>query len=138
MKYRSTALILVGTFAGAVAGASLGPALTGAEAQSAATKQVKYRGRDMRLKTPRIPPIAAEDFTPEQEAVAVAAGSPNGANDNFRTALHNPELAKAWWDWLRFVHDNLGTRAEAGDALPRIDKELVVMRTNYLNNDDWV
>src|SRR5262249_44966124 len=83
-------------------------------------------------------PVTAKDFTPEQKAVALAVATADGTNDNFRTALHNPELARQWWIWLRFVHDNPGTRGEAGDALPRIDKELVVMRTNYLCNDDWV
>src|SRR5438105_3304180 len=62
-----------------------------------------YRGRDTRLKTPRIAPIAAKDWTPEQKAAAAAAHAGDGSNDNFRTAIHNPALAKAWWDWLRFV-----------------------------------
>ena len=73
----------------------------------------------------------------------MAMGSPNGGNGNFRAALYSPDLAQAWHTWLRFVHDNPGavgpvTRADAGDALPLIDKELVVLRTNYLNHDAWV
>ena len=146
MSYKAIVLVLVGMLVGTVAGAAIGPVLTRNDAQPAAAaapalpaaKQYTYRGRDTRLTTPRIPPIPFEDFTPEQKAAAIAARSPDGANANFKTALHNPDLAKAWWDWLRFVHDNPGTRGEAGDALLRIDKELVVMRTNYLNNDGWV
>jgi alkylhydroperoxidase family enzyme len=103
-----------------------------------AAKMYPYRGREMRLKKPRLPEVLAKDWTPEQKAAAAKANAGDGSNANFRTAIHNPELARAWWDWLRFVHDNPGTRGRAGDALPHIDKELLVMRTNYLNNDDWV
>jgi 4-carboxymuconolactone decarboxylase len=137
---RSIALVLGGMLVGTMAGAALGPVLTHVEAQSAAAAQgasapkpLKYRGRDTRLKTPRISPVDPKDFTREQKAIFG-----NGGNLNLQVALHNPGLAQHWWDWLRFVHDNPGTRANAGDALPLIDKELVVMRTNYLCYDDWV
>lgn len=142
MDYKALTLLSVGLVVGATVGAGLGPSSTRVDAAKPTPAQVaglyKYRGRDTRLKRPRIPPIAAKDWTPEQKAAAAAANAGDGSNDNFRTALNNPALAKAWWDWLRFVHDNPGTRGKAGDALPQIDKELVVMRTNYLNNDDWV
>jgi alkylhydroperoxidase family enzyme len=135
VNFKTTALVLGGVLVGAVAGASLGPALTQVSAQSG---KFTYHGRDMRLKTPRIPPLDPKNFTPEQKAAAIAGGSAEGANANFRTALNNPDLGKHWWDWLRFVHDNPGTRAKAGDAIPQIDKELVVMRISFLFNDDWL
>jgi 4-carboxymuconolactone decarboxylase len=141
VKYLPTAVVTVALLTGAIGSVTL-PMLSLVDAArpspAEAAKQFTYRGRDMRLKTPRIPPVAAKDWTPEQKAAAAKANAGDGSNDNFRTAVHNPELARAWWDWLRFVHDNPGTRAKAGDALPLIDKELLVMRTNYLNNDDWV
>jgi alkylhydroperoxidase family enzyme len=130
---KALTLLSVGIIIGAVAGAGLGPSLTNVSAHTVDAKKYPYKGRTTRLKTPRLKPIELKDFTPEQKAVA-----PNGGNANIRTALHNPGLGKAWWAWLQYVHDNPGTRANQLLALPLSDKELVVMRTNYLNNDDWV
>jgi alkylhydroperoxidase family enzyme len=133
-------LLLVGMMIGAALEAGLGPALQHVSAQSASPIHAKYtyRGRETRLKAPRLAPLAPENFTAEQKAAAIAGGSPDGSNANFRTALHSPELAKQWWLWLRFNYDYFAERAKTGDGLPQLDKELVTMRTNYLCNDDWV
>jgi alkylhydroperoxidase family enzyme len=144
VTYKAIALVLAGMVVGAALEARFPLALERVNAQATSefapsiAAKYPYRGRDTRLKTPRLAPIAPENFTAEQKAAAIAGGSPDGSNANLRTALHNPELGKQWWIWLRFVYDYFGERANSADGLPQVDKELVTMRTNYLCNDDWV
>ncbi len=118
MKVRSFALVVAGVVVGVLLTTTLAPHL------SAAKKAY------VRLTTPRIPPIDVASFTPEQQAAA--GPSPNL---NLRTALYEPELGKRWWSWLTFVW-NADNRV--GSALTLYDKELVILRVNWLCHDDWV
>ena len=90
MRFPAAAFVCVVAIGGAVLG---GTVLEAQERPKPAT--TKY----VRLTTPRILPIEAKDYTPEQKA---AVGNTN-ANLNFRTALYEPELGKRWWSWLTFV-----------------------------------
>src|SRR5215510_9109459 len=103
MNGKSIALVVAGMVAGTAFGIAIGPTLTRVSAHVApslsAAAKVAYKGRETRLKTPRLQPVTAKDFTPEQKAVALAVATADGTNDNFRTALHNPELARQWWIW---------------------------------------
>ena len=85
-----------------------------------------------RLTVPRVTPIPVGEFTPEQKA---AVGENARPNLNLRTALYEPELGKRWWSWLTFVWN---AEARKDSALTLYDKELVILRVNYLCNDDWV
>src|SRR6185369_10558941 len=102
MRFKSAVLVLFGI----AVGIGLGPVITHVTAQ----QSKKY----VRLTTPRIPAVKAEDMTPEQKAI--------GGNANIASLLHNPGLAKQWWQWLTFEYDQKGTRGDA--ALPLMDKEL--------------
>ena len=86
----------------------------------------------VRLTTPRVTPIEPKDFTAEQQA---AVGPSGRANLNLRTALYEPEMGRRWWSWLTFVW-NPAPRGDA--ALTLHDKELVILRVNWLCHDDWV
>ncbi|MDO8795860.1 MAG: carboxymuconolactone decarboxylase family protein [Vicinamibacterales bacterium] len=118
MKVRSLSLVVAGVVVGVLLTTTLSPHL------SAAKKAY------VRLATPRIAPIEIASFTPEQRA---AAGPT--PNLNLRTALYEPELGKRWWSWLTFVW-NADNRV--GSALTLYDKELVILRVNWLCHDDWV
>src|SRR5689334_10836437 len=93
--------------AGVIIGAAINPVMTRITAQ---TKPY------VRLTAPRIPAVEAKDMTPEQKAI--------GGNANIASLLHNPGLAKQWWQWLTFEYDQKGTRGDA--ALPLMDKELLL------------
>lgn len=120
IKMRSVATLVAGIVLGAVLSTALAPG-------AAAAKRTYVR-----LNVPRIPPIEIADFTPEQKA---AVGENARPNLNLRTALYEPELGKRWWSWLTFVWN---ADARVGSALTLYDKELVILRVNYLCNDDWV
>ena len=122
-RSRTALLVLAGVMAG-----SLGTTLimTSVSAQGS-----KARKPYVRLTTPRVLPVDPKDFTEEQKA-AVGTGTPNL---NFRTALYEPELGKRWWSWLTFVWN---PEPRKGAALTLYDKELVILRVNYLCHDDWV
>lgn len=120
MKVRSPALVVTGVVVGVLLTTTLAPHL------SAAKKAY------VRLTTPRIAPIEIANFTPEQQAAVGQGAKPNL---NLRTALYEPELGKRWWSWLTFVW-NADNRV--GSALTLYDKELVILRVNWLCHDDWV
>ncbi len=120
MVFRSAALVL--------GGISIGWLLAGGPVTDGVIAQKRY----VRLTTPRIAPIEPADFTAEQKAAVAGNARPN---TNLRTALYEPEFGKRWWSWLTFVW-NADNRV--GSALTLYDKELVILRVNYLCNDDWV
>jgi alkylhydroperoxidase family enzyme len=115
MRVKSVVLVLVGV----VIGVAIGPVA----ARLGAQKQ-QY----VRLTTPRIPAVEAQKMTPEQKAIR--------GNANIAVVLNDPVLAKHWWDWLTFMYDIQGTRGDS--ALKLRDKELLLLRTSYLNHDDWL
>src|SRR5579864_4808765 len=124
---KAIGLLSTGIVIGTVLGVAIAPALGVVRAEPSvapggAPPATRYHGRDMRLKTPRIPPVTADHFTPEQKAAALAVHSANGTNDNLRTALQNPDLGKQWWIWLNFMYDHDAVRAKTADGLPLIDK----------------
>ncbi len=127
MKLRDALLVLGGMFAGVVFATTV---TTGAAQQKAPSARAAKPYK--RLTTPRIPPIDPKDFTDEQRA---ALGNNQRPNTNLRTALYEPELGKQWWTWLTFLW-NSGRRGDA--ALTFYDKELVILRTNWVCHDDWV
>src|SRR5882724_7484652 len=131
MSYKAIALVLLGVLIGTVAGTAIGPVLTRRTTLHAAVASASSQARPFkytRLTTPRIPAIEAKDMTPEQKAI--------GGNANIATVLNNPGLAKAWWDWLTYVYDIRGTRGDS--ALNLMEKEILLLRTAWLNHDDWL
>jgi alkylhydroperoxidase family enzyme len=115
---RVKSLILV--LNGVVAGLAIGPTITRISAQ--------HRKPYVRLTTPRIPPIDPKNMTPEQVAVH--------GNENVAIVLNDPVLAKRWFEWLTFIYDFSGARGDA--ALSRKDKEILLLRTSWLNHDEWL
>src|SRR6266851_23163 len=81
--------------------------------------------------TPRIKPIDPADFTAEQRA-ALPGG--NG-NANMRTVLHEPELARRWQSWSTYLWDS---NRRGDSAIPLYEKQLVILRVNWLCHDDWM
>ena len=120
MKLSGIATLVTGVVRGVVLASAFAPGV------SAAKKAY------VRLTVPRIKPIEIADFTPEQKA---AVGENARPNLNLRSALYEPEFGKRWWSWLTFVWN---ADARVGSAITLYDKELVILRVNYLCNDDWV
>jgi alkylhydroperoxidase family enzyme len=135
MKVRAFVLVLAGALGGVLLATLLTTiAMPGVAAmqRTSATAAANAKKPYVRLTTPRVKAIEPEDFTPEQRA---AVGPTGRANLNFRTALYEPELGKRWWSWLTFVWNPV---PRGDSALKLYDKELVVLRVNWLCNDDWV
>ena len=120
MRKRSLMLVAAGALAGAV--------VTGVVTTVVAQNRKPY----VRLETPRIKAIEPKDFTAAQRE---AVGPTGTGNENIRTALYEPEMGKRWWSWLTFVWN---AENRAGAALPFYEKELVILRVNFLCHDDWV
>ena len=80
---------------------------------------------------PRIAPIDPADFTPEQRA-ALPGG--NG-NANMRTVVREPELARRWYAWSTYLWDST---SRGDSAIPPREKQLVILRVNWLCHDDWM
>ena len=117
-------------------GALCGALLTGimVSGEIVATCQVRAAVPEQtytRLTVPRVSPIDPADYTDEQR-VAVGSGP---TNENMRTALYEPELGRRWWSWLPFVWNS---SARGNAAIPPREKELVILRVNWLCHDDWV
>ena len=129
----------VSSIAWILAGGLVGSVLTGAvlagDSSSSLDRQAVSGGATApyrRLTTPRIKPLELSELTAEQRE---ALGANKNPNLNVRTALYEPELGKRWWSWLTFVW-NSNSRGDA--AIPMRDKELVILRVNWLCHDDWV
>lgn len=128
MQSRTVVAIVGGAVGGSLVTALLlsGPTTVVAQSQSLQGGRLVNRPA-----TPRIKPIEPSQFTAEQRA---ALGG-DGGNVNVRTTLYEPELAKRWGAWLGFMY-NSDRRGDA--AISLYDKELVILRVNWLCHDDWV
>ena len=82
----------------------------------------------VRLSKQRIAPVNIENYTVEQHALD-PAGS---LNAYYRTTLHDPWIGKEWQLWLEFMMN----RTDAG-AIPTYERELAVLRINWLCHDDY-
>jgi alkylhydroperoxidase family enzyme len=128
LMLRSVTLVVGGALAGALLVGAM--ELEGRAQQ--AVDSAKVPKAYVRLTTPRIGPIDPKDFTDEQRAAATVNPNPD---INMRTALYEPALGAAWYKWRSFLYNS----PRRGDsALSLHDKELVILRVNWLCHDDWV
>jgi len=81
----------------------------------------------MRLKAPRIAPLADADMNPDQRAAldAASGGTTAGALNIFRTLAHAPKALDRFLAWGGYV---LSKR----NALSARDREIVILRIGYL------
>lgn len=88
----------------------------------------------MRLASPRIPPVADAQMSPEQREIADGLTSRGRPLLNvFRTMLQDPKAAKAFLAWGSYV-------LSKHNDLPARQREIVVLRTGYLcrSGYEWV
>jgi alkylhydroperoxidase family enzyme len=80
----------------------------------------------MRLNTPRIAPVAADDMTDEQRALlAPIAERGKPVLNIFRTLANHPDGLRGFLGWGSFVLSRRNT-------LPAREREIVVLRTGFL------
>ena len=77
----------------------------------------------MRLKTPRVPPLAAGELTPEQ--TAMLAPVPPHTRNILLTLMNAPDALAAWAPWAGYV---MG----AGNTLTPRQREIVILRVGWL------
>ena len=79
----------------------------------------------MRLNAPRIPMVPQDQWTPQQAALAAPMVERDNMLNIFRTLLTHPDAMSGFMGWASYV---LSKR----NALPRRDREIVVLRIGYL------
>ena len=80
----------------------------------------------MRLTKPRIPPVAAENWTAEQRELVAPIQERRGKIINiFRTMITHPAAAKAFLTWGGYILSRKST-------LPPREREIVILRTGFL------
>ena len=80
----------------------------------------------MHLSSPRIPPLADVQFTPEQRAaLAAVAARDRPVLNIFRTLAHAPTALTAFLAWGSYV-------LSKQNALPAREREIIILRTGYL------
>jgi alkylhydroperoxidase family enzyme len=79
----------------------------------------------MRLKTPRISPVAAESWTAEQHEIVEPMLARGPMLNIFRTLPTHPAAAKAFLVWGGYILSRKGT-------LPPREREIVILRTGFL------
>ena len=79
----------------------------------------------MRLTTPRVAPVPAEDWTAEQREIVEPMLARGPVLNIFRTMLAHPVAAKAFLVWGGYI---LGRKC----TLPPREREIVILRTGFL------
>lgn len=80
----------------------------------------------MRLRKPRIEPVADDELTSEQSSIVEGLNDAAKNLNIFRTSLRAPTLFKSIMVWSNY----LGSKQT--NAVPLREKELIVLRTSYL------
>jgi 4-carboxymuconolactone decarboxylase len=79
----------------------------------------------MRLTTPRVAPVPAENWTSEQREIVEPMLARGPVLNIFRTLLTHPAAAKAFLVWGGYILSRKGT-------LPPREREIVILRTGFL------
>ena len=79
----------------------------------------------MRLKSPRVLPVAAETWTEEQREIVAPMLARGRIINIFRTMLTHPVAAKAFLTWGGYILSRKST-------LPPREREIVILRTGFL------
>ena len=79
----------------------------------------------MRLTTPRVVPVAAEDWTEEQREIVEPMLKRGPLLNIFRTLLIHPAAARAFLVWGGYILSRKST-------LPPREREIVILRTGFL------
>jgi alkylhydroperoxidase family enzyme len=79
----------------------------------------------MRLKTPRIAPVPAENWTDEQREIVAPMLARGPVINIFRTMITHPVAAKAFLAWGGYILSRKST-------LPPREREIVILRTGFL------
>jgi alkylhydroperoxidase family enzyme len=86
--------------------------------------------RPIRLAKPRIAPRPESQWSDADRALANTYTHDGGASNDFRTFLNNPETVKAMMPFIGYVSGE--------SALPPRDRELLILRTAWLAQSDYV
>jgi len=79
----------------------------------------------MRVKTPRIKPLADSDLSAEQKEILAPIAANGRVLNIFRTLLHTPKALTGFLSWGNYV---LSRRND----LPAREREIVILRIGYL------
>jgi alkylhydroperoxidase family enzyme len=79
----------------------------------------------MRLTTPRVAPVPAEDWTAEAREIVEPMLARGPLLNIFRTLLSHPAAAKAFLGWGGYILSRKNT-------LPPREREIVILRTGFL------
>jgi 4-carboxymuconolactone decarboxylase len=79
----------------------------------------------MHLNTPRIAPVAKDQWTTEQAELAAPMVSRGTMLNIFRTLLNHPDAMRGFMGWGSYVLSKKNT-------LPSREREIVVLRTGFL------
>ena len=79
----------------------------------------------MHLNTPRIAPVAKDQWTSEQAELAAPMVSRGTMLNIFRTLLNHPDAMRGFMGWGSYVLSKKNT-------LPSREREIVVLRTGFL------
>jgi len=86
--------------------------------------------RSTRLTKPRIAPRSESQWTDADRALAKTYTRDGGAGNDFRTFLNNPDAVKAMMPFIAYVSGE--------SALPPRDREILILRTGWLAQSDYV
>ena len=127
MRVRAAVLVGLGAIGGSVLTATF---LMNDAACPLRLPRTPVTTKYVRLKTPASPRSRSRTSRPNRRRRSARTKIPTSICDPLQ-----PELGKRWWSWLTFIWNPNG-RGDA--ALTLYDKELVILRTNWLCHDDWV
>ena len=79
----------------------------------------------MHLSSPRVAPVAQEQWTPEQAEIAAPLVARGKVLNIFRTLLNHPAAMRGFMGWGSYV-------LSKKNSLPAREREIVVLRTGFL------
>ena len=79
--------------------------------------------------TPRIPPLAPDEWTDDQRAILERFGADDDVINIFRTLAHHPKLLKRW---LVF-----GSHIIVSNSVPARERELLILRTGWRGRAEY-
>lgn len=111
-------------------GVQLDPGLSHRLPRDLPPPRLAERASSSRLRTPRIAPIPAEQWTPQQRAMITPQIATDGSIMNlYATMIHHPSLYTP--------RATFGTYLRRETSLPPKTRELLILRTSFLNKVEY-